>query len=145
MAAPVGLVERVLDAQSCDTLAEHVRRGGQRGLTIARQLGVAGILDEVEAAGLRGRGGAGFPTGIKWRTVAAASTPVEPTPVVVNAAEGEPATFKDRELIRRNPFKVIEGALIAATARGPARHPADVRGDDCDRQRVGRRRLLRAR
>jgi NADH:ubiquinone oxidoreductase subunit F (NADH-binding) len=74
------------------------------------------VTAEVEASGLRGRGGAGFPTGTKWRAVAANLSPELPTAVVVNAAEGEPGTFKDRALLRANPYAVIEGALIAAHA-----------------------------
>lgn len=79
------------------------------------------LVDLLTDAGLRGRGGAGFPTGVKWRTVRdnADSSPIAPT-VVVNAAEGEPGTFGDRTLIRRNPYRVLEGALIAAHAVGAA-------------------------
>src|SRR6478609_11792064 len=76
-----------------------------------------GLLDD---AGLRGRGGAGFPTGLKWRTVASYSSPTQPTPVVVNAAEGEPGTFKDRAILLENPYLVLEGALIAAHTIGAA-------------------------
>jgi NADH:ubiquinone oxidoreductase subunit F (NADH-binding) len=72
----------------------------------------------VRDAGVRGRGGAGFPTGVKWQTVAANASPSEPSSVVVNAAEGEPGSFKDREIIRRNPYRVLEGALIGAFAIG---------------------------
>ena len=80
------------------------------------------LIDEVEAAGLRGRGGAGFPTGVKWRTVRGQPLATSsPTTVVVNAAEGEPGTFKDRTLLRINPYEVIEGALIAARAVGADR------------------------
>src|SRR5204863_488205 len=60
------------------------------------------------------------PTGVKWRTVAANCSDLEPTTVVVNAAEGEPGTFKDRTLLRFNPYEVIEGAVIAAIAVGGA-------------------------
>src|SRR3979490_188902 len=97
------LIERVLDRRVCDTLDSYVSRGGGAGLDAARRLGPSAIVDEVEAAGLRGRGGAGFPTGVKWRTVSSAGSG-QRTPVVVNGAEGEPATFKDRELMRINPF-----------------------------------------
>jgi NADH-quinone oxidoreductase subunit F len=107
-------VNRVLDAQPVATHADHVDRGGGRGLEAAVKLGPAGTLDELEAAGLRGRGGAGFPTATKWRTVDENRVTGGPLTVVVNAAEGEPGTFKDRSLIRANPFKVLEGALIAA-------------------------------
>ncbi len=77
------------------------------------------IIDTIADSGLRGRGGAGFPTGVKWRTVAeeAAISGIAPR-VVVNAAEGEPGSFKDRLLLERNPYRVLEGALIAAHAVG---------------------------
>jgi NADH:ubiquinone oxidoreductase subunit F (NADH-binding) len=74
------------------------------------------VIAKVRASGLRGRGGAGFPTGRKWRTVAQNGSPVEPSTVVVNGAEGEPGTFKDRTILRTSPYKVVEGALIAARA-----------------------------
>jgi NADH:ubiquinone oxidoreductase subunit F (NADH-binding) len=84
----------------------------------AREMGPEAAVAVVEASGLRGRGGAGFPTGLKWRTVIAHRAPELPTPVVVNAAEGEPGTFKDRTLLRHNPYQAVEGALIAASALG---------------------------
>jgi NADH-quinone oxidoreductase subunit F len=76
------------------------------------------LIGLIGDAGLRGRGGAGFPTGLKWRTVSSYASPTEPTPVVVNAAEGEPGTFKDRAIVNENPYLVLEGALIAARAIG---------------------------
>lgn len=69
-------------------------------------------LKEVERSGLRGRGGAGFPTGTKWRTIR--EHPCRTRAAVCNAAEGEPGTFKDRFLLRRNPYAVLEGLAIAA-------------------------------
>src|SRR5262249_38758123 len=94
------------------------RRRGGRGLEVANEVEPEALIDEVEAAGLRGRGGAGFPTHIKWRTVRENASSAEPTTVVVNAAEGEPGTFKDRTLLVNNAYEVIEGALIAARAVG---------------------------
>ena len=92
------------------------------------------IIDEIEASGLRGRGGAGFPTGRKWRSVAGFASDVLATTVVVNAAEGEPGTFKDRTILRLNPYEVIEGALIAARALDASddrhRHQGVVRAGD---------------
>ncbi|MGH8998017.1 MAG: NADH-ubiquinone oxidoreductase-F iron-sulfur binding region domain-containing protein [Acidimicrobiia bacterium] len=108
----------MLDARPVATLADYTDAGGGRGLDAARRLGPAATIDEVEASGLRGRGGAGFPTGRKWRTVAGYASQVVPSTVVVNAAEGEPGSFKDRLLLRRNPYRVLEGALIAAHAVG---------------------------
>ncbi|MEX2658577.1 MAG: hypothetical protein WD232_02690, partial [Acidimicrobiales bacterium] len=108
--------QRVLDLEPVRDLDHHVARGGGRGLDAARRLGPAGIIEHVQASGLRGRGGAGFPTGKKLATVAANTSPTVATTVVVNAAEGEPGTFKDRAIMRANPFRVVEGALIVAEA-----------------------------
>jgi NADH-quinone oxidoreductase subunit F len=118
---PLTPVHRVLDPQPVASLDQYVEDGGGRGLDAARRLGPAATLDEVEASGLRGRGGAGFPTGRKWRTVAANRSSTIPTTVVVNGAEGEPGSFKDRAILRANPYRVLEGALIAAGALGADR------------------------
>ena len=108
-------VHRVLDTDPVPTLADHRALGGGAALEAARASVPVAVIEVVEASGLRGRGGAGFPTGTKWRTVAGLGG-AQPGTVVVNAAEGEPGTYKDRTILRRNPFKVIEGALIAAHA-----------------------------
>ena len=107
---------RTLDPEPVPTLEQYRRRGGGRGRDAARRLGAAGVIEDMEASGLRGRGGAGFPTGQKWRTVLENLTPDARSTVVVNAAEGEPGSFKDRMILRRNPYKVLEGALVAAAA-----------------------------
>src|SRR5918992_3982084 len=86
---------------------------GGLGLQRATGLGPAGVRDAVDRSGLRGRGGGGFPTGRKWRTVAGAEPPRY---LVANGAEGEPGTFKDRALLRANPYQLVEGLLIAALA-----------------------------
>ncbi len=112
------LVHRVLYPRPILSLDEYLTRRGGEGIAAARQMEPAAIIERVLAAGLRGRGGAGFPTGLKWQTVAGNRTSVAPSTVVVNAAEGEPGTLKDRTILRRNPFLVVEGALIAARAVG---------------------------
>lgn len=88
--------------------------GGYEGWARALELGREGVIETVKASGLRGRGGAGFPTGLKWSFM-----PKEkngPHYLCCNADESEPGTFKDRELIRWTPHQVIEGCLIAAYA-----------------------------
>ena len=79
-------------------------------------LGQDAIIDIVKASGLRGRGGAGFPTGMKWGFMPKAPTPGKPNFLVINADESEPGSCKDREIIRHDPHKLIEGALIAGFA-----------------------------
>ena len=96
------------------TLDGWKKRGGYQALAKAIELGRDGVIDEVKASGLRGRGGAGFPTGVKWSFM-----PKEkkgPHYLVINADESEPGAFKDRELMRWLPHQMIEGALIGAYA-----------------------------
>ncbi len=74
------------------------------------------IIEEIKASGLRGRGGAGFPTGMKWSFMPKNPTPERPSFLVINADESEPGSCKDREILRHDPHKLIEGALIAGFA-----------------------------
>jgi NADH-quinone oxidoreductase subunit F len=112
-------VHRVLPPSAFESLQPYLDAGGGAGLWAARAATTPdAVIDVIEASGLRGRGGAGFPTGRKWRTVAANRSEFEPSTVVVNAAEGEPGSFKDRAILRSNPYAVLEGALIAAHAVG---------------------------
>ena len=102
------------------TLDGYRRTGGYRGLTRAvRELSPGEVLDLVDASGLVGRGGAGFPTGRKWRAVAEARG--GPKTIVCNADEGEPGCFKDRVLMDRDPHAVVEGMVLAAYATGATR------------------------
>ncbi|MEO7837483.1 MAG: NADH-ubiquinone oxidoreductase-F iron-sulfur binding region domain-containing protein [Acidimicrobiales bacterium] len=112
------LVHRVLYPQPIISLEDFVKRRGGQGIEAALAMEPAAIIEILAASGLRGRGGAGFPTGRKWQTVASNRLADVPTTVIVNAAEGEPGTFKDRTILRRNPYVVVEGALIAARAVG---------------------------
>jgi NADH-quinone oxidoreductase subunit F len=98
---------------------DYASGGGGRGLEIALGAGPEAVIDEVARSGLRGRGGAGFPTGEKWRSIRSTGTGTRFA--VCNGAEGEPATFKDRTLFRTNPYQVLEGLAIAAYAVGAER------------------------
>ena len=103
----------ITDPQSLDEYRAH---GGYKGLERAIALGPAGILEEVTSSGLRGRGGAGFPTGVKGKT-----TPDAPGArkyLVCNADEGDSGTFADRMIMEGDPFLLIEGMTIAALAVG---------------------------
>jgi NADH-quinone oxidoreductase subunit F len=112
----MALVTRVLDPAPVESLSAYVDAGGGAALAAAREVEPVAVAETIAASGLRGRGGAGFPTGTKWKTMAEMASRLELAQVVVNAAEGEPGTFKDRTLLRRNPYRVLEGALIAAHA-----------------------------
>ena len=91
-----------------------VKRGGYQALERARALPPAGVVDEVKNSGLRGRGGAGFPTGLKWSFMPKEKK--KPHYLCVNADESEPGTFKDREIMRWTPHALLEGTLIAMHA-----------------------------
>jgi len=103
----------VIDPRSLDDYRAH---GGYKGLARALSLDSDAILNEVTASGLRGRGGAGFPTGIKWKTVAQAKA--DRKFIVCNADEGDSGTFADRMIMEGDPFLVIEGMTIAGITVG---------------------------
>jgi NADH-quinone oxidoreductase subunit F len=106
----------LLPPSPIERLDDYLAAGGGSGLERALEIGDIATIEEITASGLRGRGGAGFPVGRKWRSVrdGGAGTRF----VVANGAEGEPATFKDRTLIRLDPYRIVEGAAIAAVAVG---------------------------
>jgi NADH-quinone oxidoreductase subunit F len=106
----------LLPERPVESLDEYVDSGGGFGLRAARRLGPEGTIEELRASGLRGRGGGGFPTGAKWAGVR--GSPGTHHYAVCNAAEGEPGTFKDRRLMRTNPYQLVEGMAIAAFAIG---------------------------
>ena len=97
-------------------LAGAKSRGDWDGTKKLMQMGQDKIIDEVKASGLRGRGGAGFSTGMKWSFMPKESPDGRPSYLVVNADEGEPGTCKDRDIMRHDPHKLVEGCLIAGFA-----------------------------
>ena len=108
-------------------IEDYRRLGGFHGLTRALALAPDVIIAEVIESGLRGRGGAGFPTGIKWRTVQ--NSPAEQKYIVCNADEGDSGTFADRLLMEGDPFLLIEGMIIAGIAVGATRGYIYVRSE----------------
>jgi len=109
------LLLRNIGIADSHTLATYQSRGGyQSWRKVVESMKPAQLIDEVKASGLRGRGGAGFPTGMKWSFVPKDNP--KPKYLVCNADESEPGTFKDRLLIEQDPHALIEGTLIAAYA-----------------------------
>jgi formate dehydrogenase iron-sulfur subunit len=104
----------IVDPRSLEDYKAH---GGYKGLAKAIEIGPEATVEEVVNSGLRGRGGAGFPTGIKWRTVAA-TPPQQQKYIVCNADEGDSGTFADRMIMEGDPFVLIEGMTIAGIAVG---------------------------
>lgn len=98
------------------SLEDYQQYGGYRGLAAALKLSPADIVKQVTDSGLRGRGGAAFPTGIKWNTVL--NTPSEQKYIICNADEGDSGTFSDRMVMEGDPFVLIEGMTIAGIAVG---------------------------
>lgn len=105
----------------------YASRGGYEALRKALRMEPAAIIDEVKKSNLRGRGGAGFPTGLKWSFLPKESD--VPKYLVINADEGEPGTFKDRYIMELDPHRLIEGCIIAGWAMGMACTYIYIRGE----------------
>jgi NADH-quinone oxidoreductase subunit F len=95
-------------------ISRYLQTGGYKGLRKALTMTPQEVIEEVKASGLRGRGGAGFPTGVKWSFVPQDTG--KPTYLVANFDESEPGTYKDRELVERDPHQFLEGVIIASYA-----------------------------
>ena len=102
------------DIPNLDRLDVYLQHGGfeafKKAVTSTQP---ADVINEVKASGLRGRGGAGFPTGVKWSFI---PNDLWPHYVVANADESEPGTFKDREIMEHNPYQFLEGLMISSYA-----------------------------
>lgn len=115
----------VIDPES---LPEYIAAGGYQGLYHAlTELGPNEVIDEVTTSGLRGRGGGGYPTGLKWVTVAKAER--TPKYVICNADEGDPGAFMDRSVLESDPHRVIEGMAIAGYAVGASKGYVYIRAE----------------
>jgi len=124
------------------SLADYQATGGWRGLERARSLGATATIEEVTKSGLRGRGGAGFPTGIKWKTVADAQA--DRKYIVCNADEGDSGTFADRMIMEGDPFLLIEGMAIAGFAVGATKGFIYIRSEYPDAIRTMERAIVLA-
>ena len=98
------------------SLDAAIKRGAWDNTKKLLELGPDTIIEKIKASGLRGRGGAGFPTGMKWSFMPKNPTPERPSFLVINADESEPGSCKDREIIRHDPHLLLEGALVAGFA-----------------------------
>ena len=110
-----------------ESLESYIAHGGYEALRRAGQMGAEAVLEAVAASGLSGRGGAAFPTGVKWRAVAAETG--RPKHVVANCDESEPGTFKDRIVMEQDPFALIETMTIAGVATGANHGWIYIRGE----------------
>ncbi len=118
---------RRIDRHDPTSLESYVGVGGFKALGRAFALGAQGVIEAVEASGLKGRGGAAFPTGVKWRAVA--GEVADQKYIVVNADESEVGTFKDRYLLEHDPFAMVEACVIAGFAVGATRGYVYIRGE----------------
>ncbi|MHB8393121.1 MAG: NAD(P)H-dependent oxidoreductase subunit E [Candidatus Dormibacteria bacterium] len=118
---------RLVDVVDPGSLSSYRAHGGYQMLRRALQMGSQGVIREVKEANLLGRGGAAFPTGVKWESVA--NNPVRPHYFICNADESEPGTFKDRVLMEGDPFGVIEALTIAGYATAAERGYIYIRGE----------------
>ena len=109
------LIFKNIDRVGYDTSIEcYLKDGGYEQLKVALKMEKSAIINEVKASGLRGRGGAGFPTGVKWGFIPPTNT--KPVYLICNADESEPGTFKDRYIMHQDPHQLIEGMLISCFA-----------------------------
>jgi NADH-quinone oxidoreductase subunit F len=109
-----------------ESLDDYRAAGGYEALARAIEMGAVAVIDEIVASNLRGRGGAAFPTGLKWR---GASEQPAPRYVICNADESEPGTFKDRVVMEGDPFSVVEALTIAGLTVGADRGYIYIRGE----------------
>lgn len=123
------IILRHLDIENIHKLSVYQANGGYDGFKKALSVGPKGVIDEIKKAVVRGRGGAGFPAGLKWGFIPGGDIQKY---IVINADESETGTFKDREILEFNPHQVIEGALIAAYAVGASKIYCYWRGEYMD-------------
>jgi NADH-quinone oxidoreductase subunit F len=137
------ILTRYIREPNCHTLAFYEKTGGYQALKKALGMAPDAVIEAVKASGLRGRGGAGFPTGMKWQFVDKKSP--KPKYICCNADESEPGTFKDHVLMERNPHLLFEGCLIGCHAIGAKVAYIYIRGEFYHVQLVLEAELAKAR
>ncbi len=120
------VLTRNIHRPDSEKIATYLAHGGYAAVKLALTKTADELIDMVKRSGLRGRGGAGFPAGVKWGFIPKDAAQKF---VAVNTDEGEPGTFKDREIVERDPHQVIEGVIIAAYAVGASRAYVYIRGE----------------
>jgi NADH-quinone oxidoreductase subunit F len=121
------VLTRNIHRPGSEKITTYMEHGGYQATRLALNKSPDELIQMVKASGLRGRGGAGFPAGIKWGFMPKGTD--IPKVVAVNTDEGEPGTFKDREIVEQDPHQVIEGVVIAAYAVGASRAYVYIRGE----------------
>ena len=121
------IIRNYTERENSHTLESYVSSGGYKALDKALKLQPEEIIETIKRSGLRGRGGAGFPTGIKWGFIPRDSK--KPVYLCCNADESEPGSFKDREIMERDPHQMLEGIAIACYAIGSHKAYIYIRGE----------------
>ncbi|TDI96104.1 MAG: NADH-quinone oxidoreductase subunit F, partial [Deltaproteobacteria bacterium] len=121
------IIRNYTERENSHTLESYVSSGGYKALDKALKLQPEEIIETIKRSGLRGRGGAGFPTGIKWGFIPRDSK--KPVYLCCNADESEPGSFKDREIMEQDPHQMLEGIAIACYAIGSHKAYIYIRGE----------------
>jgi NADH-quinone oxidoreductase subunit F len=127
MAMARKILTQYIDVPGIETMDVFRQHGGYSSLEKALKMNPDDVVEEVKKSGLRGRGGAGFPTGMKWSFIDKKS--VNPRYLVCNADESEPGTFKDRWYMEKNPHGLVEGMIVSAFALGANTAYIYIRGE----------------
>ena len=144
MAAFEPVLTKIVGIDGSHTLAVFEREGGYQGLRKAMTFTPDELVEQVKASGLRGRGGAGFPTGMKWGFLPKREKNTRPRYLVCNADESEPGTFKDRVILGKNPHLLIEGCVISCIALQSEYCFIYIRGEFAEEARILERAIAEA-
>ncbi len=144
MAAFEPILTKIVGMEDSHTLAVYEREGGYQALAMGVKIAPAEIIELVKDSGLRGRGGAGFPCGMKWGFLPDPEKNPGPRYLVANADESEPGTFKDRVILRQNPHLLIEGCILSCFALQAKHCFIYIRGEYAEEARILERAIAEA-